>query len=126
MLRAFLSHCAGRSPTLRFLISSTNLRPIIREILVEISKKKLVSTDLVKNLYLRSKFLLEHYSEFKPAQQPLIIGAVYYFALDKDASPDTEFATGFDDDAQVMNHVLEELGVVGQFIDYQKLGESSR
>lgn len=61
--------------------------------------------------------LLDHYSEFSAAEKALVIGAVRYFAISEDPLPEEHFATGFDDDIQVMNHVLEQLGIDGKFID---------
>jgi fructose-1,6-bisphosphatase len=45
------------------------------------------------------------------------VGALRYFVSDDDSFSDLEFASGFNDDAEVMNHVLEELGLEQEVID---------
>lgn len=60
----------------------------------------------------RSELLLSRYAEFTPAQRKLAIGAIRYFVSPDDPVCDTTFASGLDDDVRVMNHVLEELGLV--------------
>ena len=64
----------------------------------------------------RCRLLLSMLPTTPADKQPLIGGAVRYFLYDADPQSDTVFATGFDDDAQVVNYVLEELGVEGKFI----------
>lgn len=71
---------------------------------------------LVKQLLGRSRLLLMDYAGYSPQHQSLIIGAVRYFVLRSDAFPDSTPIVGLDDDVLVMNHVLEELGLVDQFI----------
>lgn len=59
-----------------------------------------------------SKQLLDRYESFNENQRALVIGAIRYFAVAEDAASETTFATGFDDDVKVMNHVLEEIGLI--------------
>jgi len=72
---------------------------------------------LAEEITARCFLLLDHYSAAEPEHRRLIIGAISYFVIDDDGAEDEGFATGFDDDAKVINHVLEELGIEGQFID---------
>lgn len=65
----------------------------------------------------RCRLLLEHYSEFSERERYLVTGAVRYFLLADDPFSDEHFATGFDDDAKIVNHVLEKLGIDGMFIE---------
>ena len=65
----------------------------------------------------RCRLLLEHYQEFSEAEKALVIGAVRYFVLEEDPFSDDIFASGFDDDARVVNHVLEQLGIDGMYIE---------
>jgi uncharacterized membrane protein YkvA (DUF1232 family) len=65
----------------------------------------------------RCRLLLEHYEEFSDHEKSLVAGAVRYFVIDDDPLSDEIFATGFDDDAMVVNHVLEQLGIDGMFIE---------
>lgn len=72
---------------------------------------------LAEEIASRCRLLLEHYQEFSDAEKMMIIGAVRYFVVDDDPFSDDTFASGFDDDAQVINHVLEHLGIEGMFIE---------
>jgi uncharacterized membrane protein YkvA (DUF1232 family) len=64
----------------------------------------------------RGRYLLDHYAEFSDQQKKLVIGAIGYFINHDDALGDMTFGAGFSDDAQVMNHVLEELKIKDMFI----------
>ena len=94
-----------------------SLRRCVDEILLEAKHNALIQPPLIEALNSSAKFLLEQYEQFSVAQRRLIIGAVYYFAMNEDGSPDSALATGFDDDVRIMNYGLEELGVEGMFID---------
>jgi hypothetical protein len=72
---------------------------------------------LAEEISSRCRLLLEHYDEFTPQEQAFVIGAVRYFVVDDDPFSDDTFASGFDDDAQVINHVLEHLGIEGMYIE---------
>ena len=61
--------------------------------------------------------LLRIYPEHEAADKKLIVGAVRYFASTDDAISETAFASGLDDDARVMNHVLEQVGREDLIID---------
>ena len=65
--------------------------------------------------------LLNRYQEFNDRQRELIVGAIRYFLLVDDAVSADTFATGMEDDAKVMNHVLEELGVEDDFVQLKEL-----
>lgn len=49
-------------------------------------------------------------ASFDPSERLLIRGAVEYFLLRDDASGDLEDPVGFDDDARVVNSVLDRIG----------------
>lgn len=65
----------------------------------------------------RCFILLDHFTQSTAEQRRLIVGAVSYFVVDCDGAEDDSFATGFDDDAKVINHVLQQVGIEDQFID---------
>lgn len=65
----------------------------------------------------RCFYLLDNYNNFLSNQQKLIVGAVCYFAISDDPISEEIFASGYDDDAQVINYVLEELGIDDMYID---------
>lgn len=70
----------------------------------------------VEQIHERCQFLLGQYEKFSREQQALVIGALRYFVIMEDSLADDNFVTGFDDDAKVVNYVLEELGIEDQFI----------
>ncbi len=59
----------------------------------------------------RARYLLKHYADFDSDERKLVMGAVRYFAVAEDPQSEKAFASGFHDDAKVMNHVLELLGL---------------
>jgi hypothetical protein len=54
--------------------------------------------------------LLDHYASYAEPQQKLMVGAARYFAQTTDVEADTASVMGFDDDMEVLNHVLLALG----------------
>lgn len=54
--------------------------------------------------------LLGEYHTFPAEHQRLIAGAAAYFVNNDDAEPDTASLLGFDDDRDVVNHVLTTIG----------------
>lgn len=72
--------------------------------------------ETIEALAERSYYLLEVYPTLPLSRRALVIGAVRYFAVSDDALVDTRFASGFHDDARVMNHVLEQLKIHDRYI----------
>jgi uncharacterized membrane protein YkvA (DUF1232 family) len=54
--------------------------------------------------------LLDDYARYAEPQRRLVIGAIRYFTQTRDAEPDTTSLMGFDDDMEVVNHVLLAVG----------------
>ncbi|MEA3337417.1 MAG: hypothetical protein U9R25_16075 [Chloroflexota bacterium] len=54
--------------------------------------------------------LLAGYGELPAEHQALIVGATRYFVAAGDAESDLTSVLGWDDDAQVLNHVLDVIG----------------
>lgn len=75
-----------------------------------------VDLDLAERCASSCQLLLDSYVELDDGQQALVIGAVRYLVTENDPLPDTLFATGFDDDAAIINYVLRELGLDDQMI----------
>jgi uncharacterized membrane protein YkvA (DUF1232 family) len=86
-------------------------------VLAEADNRPLVNTELIRDLYDRACLLLERYPHISEKHRSLVVGALRYFVSDDDSFSDLEFASGFNDDAEVMNHVLEELGLEQEVID---------
>jgi hypothetical protein len=82
-------------------------------------ERPLMDTRLVREIYERGLLLLDRYSGLSPQHQALVIGALRYFAATDDSFSDTHFASGFDDDAKVMNYVLEEVGIRNEYIELE-------
>lgn len=81
--------------------SKTNLR---------INKRRL------EDLADRCSILLDAFQDVGEQDRALIVGALRYFVIDDDEFSDEVFFTGLDDDAKVVNHVLEQLGINGKYI----------
>lgn len=96
------------------------LKDSIDEYMVQFQELHIVhefgDLELAKSLARVSKMLLARYHTFDSEQKALVVGAVRYFVEDNDPLPDTGFSSGLVDDAQVMNHVLERLGIEDHFI----------
>jgi hypothetical protein len=67
-------------------------------------------------IYERCVYLLDNYDRFNRSGRALIVGAVKYFAVQEDPFASATFASGLVDDAKVLNHVLEELGIEDKYI----------
>lgn len=76
-----------------------------------------VDLNLAHKLAKASRHLLNNYSSFSEDKQALAIGAVRYFVTNEDPLSDASFATGLDDDAAVMNYVLQQIGIEDFFIE---------
>lgn len=61
--------------------------------------------------------LLNEPDEFGPDDRALIRGATEYFVLDDDASGDINNVLGFDDDARILNSVLDRLNRLDLRVD---------
>ena len=73
---------------------------------------------LAEEIAERAHLLLDHYEKFDEKQRALVVGAIRYFSIVDDALPADVFASGMNDDANVMNHVLEEVGLVEHCIKF--------
>ena len=88
----------------------------LAQILESARENELIDADLARQLADRCHMLLDVYTQFGRAQQSLIVGAIRYFAHEEDALSEEHFASGFNDDARVMNFVMDELGIEDYFI----------
>src|SRR5262245_57875775 len=70
-----------------------------------------INIGLAEELTRCASLLLDHYEEMNLKQRALAVGAIRYFAIADNALPAAVFTSGMYDDAKVMNHVLEELGL---------------
>jgi len=96
----------------------TEVDTCLEELRTEAQQNELVNLQLAEEIAERCRFLLERYEQFGASQRKLIIGAVCYFAVEKDPFSDSSFASGMDDDAKVMNYVLQQIGVEDRYIDH--------
>ena len=79
----------------------------------------MINLDLAVQLAQRCHMLLDNYDKFDNAKRALIVGAIRYFALSEDAFSEEDFASGFDDDARIMNYVLEQIGLEEHCIELE-------
>ncbi len=66
--------------------------------------------DMAERIATAFEALLDAELGFADDERALIRGAVEYFLLDDDADGDMEDPVGFDDDARVLNSVLDRIG----------------
>jgi hypothetical protein len=85
-------------------------------VLREVDERPLVNRELVRELYDRASLLLDRYPHLSERHRSLVVGALRYFVSGDDSFSDLDFASGFNDDAEVMNYVLEELGLIEEAI----------
>jgi len=56
------------------------------------------------------EILLSNYAGYSQREKSLVFGATQYFVHDLDEQPDTQSILGLDDDVQVLNYILDEIG----------------
>lgn len=95
----------------------TEIEKTITALRERVGEKPNLNLPMAEEIAARCFLLLDRYPNSNPEERRLIVGAISYFVIDDDCADDDAFATGFDDDARVMNHVLERLGIENQFID---------
>lgn len=96
------------------------LREVVELSVADLQQKSLknenIDLESAQDLKRVCLFLLDYYSDCPDDKKALIVGAVRYFAVADDAFDETIFASGFRDDKQVINHVLEKLGLEDWYI----------
>lgn len=116
VIPTFKGCCGSASPDQR-----ESLRQAVKATLQDMSAKaktnKLLDLRLAQQIAERCLLLLDIHDQRTSQEQALIIGAVTYFAAVDDPFSDEAFASGFHDDARIVNYVLEELGIKDKFID---------
>ncbi|RME58788.1 MAG: hypothetical protein D6780_06180 [Candidatus Dadabacteria bacterium] len=102
-------------------VEAEDLSALLSEYMKEIREKAennpSLDLPLAEAIEDRLNFLIKNFDDYDQKQKSLIIGAVRYFAYASDPYSEEEFATGFFDDAKVLNYVLEELGHLDSCID---------
>lgn len=73
-------------------------------------QNEFIDIALAEQIAGRLNQLLDHYSMVSEPHQSLIVGAARYFVKNQDVESDLASLLGFDDDVQVLNHVLEMIG----------------
>ncbi len=99
----------------------TELAAEIEKIRALAAENPMIDLQTAQQLFDWCEALLKRYEEFDEQQRALVVGAIRYFLLDDDAVNEQSFATGLEDDAKVMNYVLEELGVEKDFVELKEL-----
>lgn len=86
----------------------------------EAEREGMVSLDLAREIAQRLSYMLDLYPELDEKKRGYVVGAVRYFLSDSDGLDDFAFASGLNDDAQIVNHCLEEIGVEDMYIDIDR------
>ena len=71
------------------------------------------SLEMLDQIVEASEMLLQQYESASDDHRKLIVGALRYFVAKEDAIPDDISTVGLDDDARVLNYVLELLEIEG-------------
>ena len=79
--------------------------------------RPLVDLDVARRVADVLQRLLDEPDQLNTHDRQMIRGAVEYFVLDRDESGDLTDVIGFDDDARVVNAVVESLGRADLYID---------
>lgn len=91
------------------------------EIARQEDKKEIqINVDLAVEIAQRLHMMLDNYHKVEDKQRALIVGAVRYFVDSADGVSDLNFGTGFHDDAAVVNYVLQQIGIEGNYIDLRR------
>ncbi len=105
-------------------IDKGKLEILRKKVLEEIENAKkrndagmLLDIHLAEEIVKRCLYLIDHFDDFSSSERRLAVGAICYFAVSDDPLSEEIFASGYDDDAKVMNYVLEELKIDDQFIE---------
>lgn len=75
-----------------------------------------MNTRRLNDIFGVCSYLLSHYESLTQRHQSLVVGAIRYFMAEDDGLNDLVFYTGLDDDAKILNYVLEEIGIEGMYI----------
>ena len=95
----------------------TQLGEAFRDIQSKAQNNPLVDVSLAASITNKLNSLLDGYATFTAKQRSLVIGAARYFVHDADPMSDEDFATGYHDDARVLNYVLDQLGFEDGFLE---------
>lgn len=83
-------------------------------------KNEFLNADLARKISETCIYLLDSYTKYPKDQKALISGAVKYFLLCGDQDSDIGSPLGFDDDAEVLNYVLNKIGRKDLLIDIEE------
>jgi len=100
---------------------AANQIPLLHEkvdAIVERFAQSETNTEHARAIGEKCHLLLNRYHDSRETEQALIVGAVRYFLFHGDGLADSTPLVGFADDALVLNHVLEQLGIEGEFLDF--------
>jgi len=80
------------------------------QVRVEVAKAELLDLELGQQVAEACKALLDLYGSLDQASRAAVVGAVRYFVQQQDVDQDLGSVLGFDDDALVVNYVIELIG----------------
>lgn len=100
---------------------NTRLTQAVRMIAARDAKQHSGLGTAARRIADRCAMLLDRYPQFREREQALIVGAARYFILQRDSLPDDTPFLGLEDDVQVINYVLAELGLSNQAVELDLL-----
>lgn len=70
-----------------------------------------IDLDLVERIGVACSALLDLYGDLEEPARAAVVGAIRYFVIEEDAEGDLDSIVGFDDDARVVNWVINRFGL---------------
>jgi hypothetical protein len=82
----------------------------LQKVQAALGQNEFLDVKLAHAIAARLRLLLPDYGRYPDNQKALLVGAVRYFTKDDDAEHDIHSVLGLDDDAAVVNYLLDVLG----------------
>ena len=91
----------------------------LKEIKSALATNEFINVELGQIIWHRCHDLVSHYTELDSAGRSAVVGAVRYFIESEDAEDDLDSVIGLEDDAQVVNYVIQQTGLDIPLIDLE-------
>lgn len=107
--RKFAALCADSDPVIVNQLLG-EIDEHVAQVRLALRVNEFLDVAMAEKIATKLKRLLEKIESYPREKQHLIVGAARYFVKSNDAQADLSSLLGFDDDVEVLNYVLAELG----------------
>lgn len=76
-----------------------------------LGSNEFINVELGQKIWQRCHDLVSHYADLDSEGRAAVVGAVRYFVESEDAEDDLDSVIGLDDDAEVVNYVIQQTGL---------------